>query len=1277
MSPPRRPTPGVCVANSRLLALLAALAWAAAPAWGGEADLFLPLDAAEAARLASVAVPSAPPANAGSADAPPAPAERWLVRVNRERLFETIHALERNGADARAFGGGSSARLVLNVAEGFQFEVAVERVARTLSGHSLSGHVVGEAGSAVTFAVHADGVLGTVWTRRATYELAHLKDGVHVFRKVDPSAGRPLGEPLKAEGGWRESEPVDQGAADSVVDVLVVWTPKAEENALGEAQMRAGIDLAVAWTNAAYERSGAEVRLNLVGAEPIDYVERQNDSGLHVSGWDLENLAAAGDGFMDGVHARRDALGADLVNLVTGAGNVGGIAYVGGSFSVVVFYEGSDFVSTSVVFAHELGHNMGLVHDRYEELASTGRRSQAINFGYVNQRAFAPDASDECWLTIMSYYTRCRAAGLGGRVVPYFSTPARSYPDADGAPLGVPKSSDEEGVDGPADAVRSMDLSYRHVANLRSDRGDDGDSRDTATPVVATSTTFARLTGREDTDYFRVELPEAGWLRVQTTGFGDTRGALITEDGETIAEDDDGGTYSNFLISVELEAGVYFVSVNGWHAFDYTLVVSFNPRSAPDDHGDGEAKATAVALPSSTAGELQRPADTDYFRFEVGAPGVVRVETAGETDVVGTLVSADGAISLTDDDSGPAANFLIRAKLPAGTYFVAVRGFAGAATGAYSLDVSVAALADEADDHADAPSGATDLAIGSTIGGELELPLDQDHFRIAVPAALAPGQLWVVSTGGTDVAGALFHENGERIAQRDGGGAHPNFVIGAHVAAGSYVLRVNGGRAAASGPYELRVSFTAAQPTIPLFLSSADSTRPTRQGFARIINRSARPGEVAIHAIDEAGQRFGPVTLSLAARHTAHFNSEDLEAGNAEKGLSGGVGTGEGDWRLELETALDIETLAYVRTADGFLTSMHDVATARRQEGEELVAIFNPASNRNQVSKLRVTNQGPARDGVSVSGFDDRGVWAPWFGFGLPAGASHTFTAQEMEADTGFDGVGKWRLFVVSSYPVRLLNLLQSPTGHLTNLTSGRATPRAGNRSLPFFLSASNASRQSFARIISAGGSGDVSIRAVDDAGRRFGPIRLTLTAGQAAHFNSVDLERGNAAKGLPGGLGAGEGDWRLEVDAAFDIQALAFVRTADGFLTSMNTVVPKAEDRLEVVFFNPASNANQVSRLRLVNPAAEPAAITITGMDDAGAAPPEGAITLTLPAGAATSITAQQLEAGAEHFAGRFGDGAGKWQLFIEADQDVQAMSLLEAKTGHITNLSSGTATR
>ena len=953
---------------------------------------------------------------------------------------------------------------------------------------------------------------------------------------------------------------------------------------------------------------------------------------------------------------------------------------------------------------------MGLSHDRYVELGSGYQGLLPFSYGYVNKRAFeAGAAEDACWITIMAYLYRCVDGGIEYVVdVPYFSTPDQRYPDSEGAPLGVPKSSDEEGADGPADAVRSLNLTYLQVVNFRSGRSDDGDTTDTATPVVATSTTFATLADHDDDiDYFRIELPEAGWLRAETIGDGDPRGALSAEDGGLVAEDDNSGKGGNFLIQAELQAGVYFIKVDGYPGSGssaYTLVVSFNPASAADDHGDGATQATAAAMPSSTAGELQNPSDTDTFRFEVAERGVVRVGTTGATDVVGTLFSEDGTLRLTDDDGGPTLNFLIAAKLDPGAYFVELRGFPGGTTGSYSLDLSFSPLSAESDDHADSLDGATDLAIGSSVSGELEVLLDQDHFRIEVPGT-GPGQLWVKSTGNTDVTGALLRRDGGLMNENRFGGDYPNFAVGVRVAPGTYFLRVDGGTASAAGPYELEVSFIAASHSIPLFLSASNAMR---EGFARIINRDNRPGTVNIHAIDDDGWRPGPVRLSLAAGQTAHFNSEDLETGNAAKGLSGGVGAGTGDWRLELDTDLDIEALAYMRTSDGFLTSMHEVATHMRPAYfEDLVATFNPAANRRQVSKLRLINPAPGVPAtvsissydnglggiirrahmpatVSISGYDDLGQPSGHIVLGLPAGgASRTLTAQALEAGgEGLqgrlgDGGGKWRLALAAHLPVKVMSLLESPTGHLTNLTI--ATAHIGREaSLPLFISASNPAQQSFARIINRDDRpGTVNIHAIDDAGRRRSPVIMTLGARQAAHFNSDDLEMGNAAKGLSGGVGTGEGDWRLELVADFDIQALAYVRSDDGFPTNMNALAPMSDGRREVVFFNPASNRMQVSRLRLINPADADAAITIGGVDDTGAPPPEGAVTLTLPAGAATEITAQQLEAGADHFRGRFGDGKGKWRLFIEADQDVQAMSLLESPTGHITNLSSATAVR
>ena len=185
----------------------------------------------------------------------------------------------------------------------------------------------------------------------------------------------------------------------------------------------------------------------------------------------------------------------------------------------------------------------------------------------------------------------------------------------------------------------------------------------------------------------------------------------------------------------------------------------------------------------------------------------------------------------------------------------------------------------------------------------------------------------------------------------------------------------------------------AAEYSVPLFVASS---KPFQQGFVRITNRSREAGVVEVFAIDDSGDRRGPVSLSVARRATAHFNSDDLETGNAEKGLSGGVGAGKGDWRLELVTELPIGFSAYVRTDDGFLATTHEVVP--RGRGGFHVPFFNPASNRNQRSRLRIVNPGEDDVNVRIDGTDDRGMRpTARIAFSLAAGTATTISAEELE----------------------------------------------------------------------------------------------------------------------------------------------------------------------------------------------------------------------------------------------------------------------------------------
>ena len=363
--------------------------------------------------------------------------------------------------------------LTLNLFDDVVFSGIVERTGPTLSGgYVLSGRLDDVALGTFTLVVNGEIVAGTVRTLNATYRIGAAGDRVHAIRQIDPSTLPPGGEPLippPVDVDPPVADPpiaaVDDG---SVIDLAVFYTPAARRAEGGTAAIEALIDLMIAETNSAYVYSGVIQRVKLVARAVVAYTEASTSRG------DLDALYMR-DGVMDEVHAIRDRVGADLVHLIVDRDRGGDFDYCGFAWiqtTVSTSFERLGFGITDYrcggrIFAHELGHNMGLHHDRYVALGVEDRTrwSYPYAFGYVNQRAFAAGApASSRWRTIMAYNQQCDDSGFScGRPL-RFSNPDQTYR---GDRLGVPGGQVTSSATGPSDARRTLNNTRTTVANFR------------------------------------------------------------------------------------------------------------------------------------------------------------------------------------------------------------------------------------------------------------------------------------------------------------------------------------------------------------------------------------------------------------------------------------------------------------------------------------------------------------------------------------------------------------------------------------------------------------------------------------------------------------------------------------------------------------------------------------------------------------------------------------------------------------------------------------------
>ena len=279
-------------------------------------------------------------------------------------------------------------------------------------------------GGDALFTVHEGIVSAYIDSRAGIHQVVPIGGGGHALIRVntdafppcttkpDAAAAKFIDGKMAADSRKNFSSP--RAEEDPVVDVSIIYTNAAKEEAGGEKEIESQVQSMIDTVNLTFENSKVPVRVKLVSRYEVEYLDTEKDtqSSFLSSLRDDETVAA-----------NRDKDKADLVALIVSRGegeeNGCGLAYLlseknqdngVGGFSVTKL----SCAIGNLTFAHELGHNFGAQHDP----ANAGKPEDAFRpytFGHFVNGKFR---------TLMAYSKECAD---GCKRVPYLSSPEINY----------------------------------------------------------------------------------------------------------------------------------------------------------------------------------------------------------------------------------------------------------------------------------------------------------------------------------------------------------------------------------------------------------------------------------------------------------------------------------------------------------------------------------------------------------------------------------------------------------------------------------------------------------------------------------------------------------------------------------------------------------------------------------------------------------------------------------------------------------------------------------
>ncbi len=436
-----------------------------------------------------------------------------------------------------------------------------------------------------------------------------------------------------------------KAGAQVTVDVLVAYTPGMTTRLGSAAGVLSRLNTLVALMNDALTQSQVTLTMRLVNATQVNY----SDVGTNTAALD-----AISPGSTNALKATIDGLrnqhNADIVTLVRpyqrsshggcglawilGSGS-SGISASDSSYAFSAISDGSDtagsgYFCEDVSFAHEIGHNLGLLHDRAN---ASGTGSTNYAFGYIDASAG--------FGTIMSYYTGARLSR--------YSNPNVT---CNGVPCGKPNTASDS-----ANAAGAISAGMAVVAGFR-----------VAAPVTAKAKRDINGDGKDDVVVKKNTGEVFVWFMNGATVTGGGQIGTVTSDWSIVAVADVNGDGKADIIWRNTAGWVAVWLLNGLNAPQGALVaqagLEWQFAGVGDFNGDGKSdllwrsSSGGYAMWFLNGAQISGGGNWTYAATAWSVLGVGDVNGDGRDDVILRHTSGSVVLWKTDGLAQPVGGYI-------------------------------------------------------------------------------------------------------------------------------------------------------------------------------------------------------------------------------------------------------------------------------------------------------------------------------------------------------------------------------------------------------------------------------------------------------------------------------------------------------------------------------------------------------------------------------------------------------------------------------------------